>query len=308
MSQTFEELPYYLPDAECPFFLNSVSLNLLTYAKQTNHHETKKQRKETENVINSDLTLGLKKKEGTWQTKQRHWQKERDWKNGFGQWETLNLLLFHVSLTCKLTHTSRAAHIAVKDKGQRSRASFWLGFGEKQKEGEQQQLLVVVVGVGQSQLQRHTDGSLWKERITCARLLSCHILIPGRALWEPTLPPHPHPTRLVLHPGHSALPPSAFPPLCCCSQVRTHKHFHQSHPNNWPASCLSRTPGGVGRMWVSSVMSCWSLCLKCALHFYCYLREKKTQKKERNLLFKIFIFEGWLCWRSESRDLVAVLY
>lgn len=145
--------------------------------------------------MSSTLTWLLDwKKEGTWQTKQRHWQKERDWKNGFGQWETLNLLLFHVSLTCKLTHTSRAAHIAVKDKGQRSRASLWLGFGEKQKEGEQQQLLVVVVvGVGQSQLQRHTDGSLWKERITCARLLSCHILIPGRALWEPTLPPTPTP-------------------------------------------------------------------------------------------------------------------
>lgn len=237
------------------------------------------------------LDSWTEKKEGTWQTKQRHWQKERDWKNGFGQWGTLNLLLFHVSLTCKLTHTSRAAHIAVKDKGQRSRASLWLGFGEKQKEGEQQQLLVVVVGVGQSQLQRHTDGSLWKERITCARLLSCHILIPGRALWEPTLPPHPHPhpTRLVLHPGHSALPPSAFPPLCCCSQVRTHKHFHQSHPNNWPASCLSRTPGGVGRMWVSSVMSCWSLCLKCALHFYCYLREKKTQKK-REIYYLRYLF------------------
>lgn len=123
------------------FFFNSVSLNLLTYAKQTNHHETKKQRKETENVINSDLTLGLKKR-GDLANKTKALTKGERLKNGFGQWETLNLLLFHVSLICKLTHTSRAAHIAVKDKGKRSRASLCLCFWEKQKEGEQQQLLV----------------------------------------------------------------------------------------------------------------------------------------------------------------------
>lgn len=241
MSQTFEELPYYLPDAECPFFLNSVSLNLLTYAKQTNHHETKKQRKETENVINSDLTLGLKKR-GDLANKTKALTKGERLKNGFGQWETLNLLLFHVSLICKLTHTSRAAHIAVKDKGKRSRASLWLCFWEKQKEGEQQQLLV---------------GGGWTEpapaphrRITLERTLHLCSFV-ELSHFNPRPSPlgtnfNPHPTRLVLHPGHSALPPSAFPPLCCCSQVRTHKHFHQSHPDNWPASCLSRTPGGVG--------------------------------------------------------------
>lgn len=50
-----------------PFF--TLCLDLLTYAKQTNHQETTKQNKETENVINSDLTLGLK---WTWQTEQMH--------------------------------------------------------------------------------------------------------------------------------------------------------------------------------------------------------------------------------------------
>lgn len=50
-------------------------LDLLTYAKQTNHWE-KKNEKKTENVINSDLTLGVKGGLG----KQRHWQKESGWK------------------------------------------------------------------------------------------------------------------------------------------------------------------------------------------------------------------------------------
>lgn len=70
MSQTFEELPYYLPDAECPFFFlfffNSVSrpLDLCKANKSPSDKKKKKQktkqRTETENVINSDLTLGLK--------------------------------------------------------------------------------------------------------------------------------------------------------------------------------------------------------------------------------------------------------
>lgn len=56
-------------------------------------------------------------------------------------------------------------------------------------------------GVGQL-AQRHTDGSLWKERITCAYLLSCQILIPG-PIWE--LGP--------LACLSVCLPLSAFPPL-----------------------------------------------------------------------------------------------
>lgn len=260
------------------FFLNSVSLNLLTYAKQTNHHETKKQRKETENVINSDLILGLKKR-GDLANKTKALTKGERLKNGFGQWETLNLLLFHVSLICKLTHTSRAAHIAVKDKGKRSRASLWLCFWEKQKEGEQQQLLVVGGGVGQSQLQRHTDGSLWKERFTCARLLSCHILIPGRALWEPTLTPTPTPLDSSSTPVIQHCPHQHF--HLCAAVVRyalTNTFTKATPTTGLPHVCQEHQVGweDVGFLFDVVLVS-----LKCALHFYCYLREKKTKKKKK---------------------------
>lgn len=43
-------------------------------------------------------------------------------------------MLFHVSLTCKLTHTSRVAHIAVKDKG--SAVVFLCGSAGERKENE----------------------------------------------------------------------------------------------------------------------------------------------------------------------------
>lgn len=57
------------------------------------------------------------------------------------------------------------------------------------KEGEREQLLVGVDRAAPA----HTDGSLWKERITCARLLSCHILIPSRAhLGTNSTPPPPN--------------------------------------------------------------------------------------------------------------------
>lgn len=159
-------------------------------------------------------------------------------------------------------------------------------------------------------LQRHTDGSLWKERITCARLLSCHILIPGRAHLGTNFTP--------LHPTQS---PTAEPPVmqpCSCQhihlcaavvwcQVHTHKHTHTftkaTPTTGLPHVCRDHQVGWRGRG-----LTLWRNVGLCALHFYCYLREKKLKKKERNLLFKIFIFEGWQCWRSESRDLVAVLY
>lgn len=103
--------------------------------------------------------------------------------------------------------------------------------------------------------EHHTDRSLWKERIARARLLSCHILIPGwahlgtdlhRAPWQRVPPQHTHPC------SHSGLQLSALPPLYCSSLVSgthpcTHTCTHQSHPNNWPASCLSRPTGGVER-------------------------------------------------------------
>lgn len=89
-----EVVPFYLPDAEClcpPFLpphpptllhilffliLLSGPLDLLTYAKQTNHQETHKKRREkkrTESVINSDLDWRATRK-----TKPMHWQKRRE--------------------------------------------------------------------------------------------------------------------------------------------------------------------------------------------------------------------------------------
>lgn len=150
-------------------------------------------------------------------------------------------------------------------------------------------------------LQRHTDGSLWKERITCARLLSCHILIPGRAhLGTNFTPLHPtqKPTAGPSHHHHAVIQPRHCQHFHLCAaavwcQVYTQSqtHFHQSYPNNRPASCLSRAPGGAEGTGVYSLMSCRSVCLTKKF-FSCYLRKRKTEKEEKNLLFKIFIFEG----------------
>lgn len=64
----------------------TLCLDLLTYAKQTNHHETKKTRKKkterTENVINSDLTLGLKGELGK---QNKGTDKRREVENGLRQ-------------------------------------------------------------------------------------------------------------------------------------------------------------------------------------------------------------------------------
>lgn len=49
-----------------------LSLNLLTYAKQTSQQHTQKRKEKTENVIGSDQTLGLQEEGyggGVWQRK-----------------------------------------------------------------------------------------------------------------------------------------------------------------------------------------------------------------------------------------------
>lgn len=63
MSHIFEVLPFYLPDAECPFFYSmSRSLDLCKAKKKSpGDKTTKKRNKKTENVINFDLILGLKR-------------------------------------------------------------------------------------------------------------------------------------------------------------------------------------------------------------------------------------------------------
>lgn len=124
------------------FFFLTLCLST-SWPMQSKQITMRQRNKEKKLKMSSTLTWLLDwKKRGDLANKTKALTKGERLKNGFGQWETLNLLLFHVSLICKLTHTSRAAHIAVKDKGKRSRASLCLCFWEKQKEGEQQQLLV----------------------------------------------------------------------------------------------------------------------------------------------------------------------
>lgn len=111
---------------------------------------------------------------------------------------------------------------------QHSCVSLWLWDGEKEKEKER----------GSScwwewteQLQRHTDRSLWKERITCARLLSCHILIPGWAHLGTNLHPSTQHSPAAEPPSHSGLQLSALPPLYCSSLVSgTHSQTHTLSP------------------------------------------------------------------------------
>lgn len=158
--------------------------------------------------------------------------------------------MFH-SLTRTLTHASRAAHIADKDKG--STVVFLCGSGMerkkmRQRERGREQLLV---GVERAALVPHRQITLERTHHLCSFVELSHFN------------PRPGPFGNQLHnPPPSTEPQSRAPtpPIQACScqhfhlcaavvwcQVYSHKHahFYQSHPNNWPASCLSRTPGGV---------------------------------------------------------------
>lgn len=112
----------------------------------------------------------------------------------------------HVSPT--QTHASRVAHIAVKDKG--STVVFLSGSGMERKKKRKKEGESSCWWGWTEPLQRHTDGSLWKERITCARLLSCHILIPGQAHLGTNFTPL-HPTQQ----GNRAPQQSPHPPQSC---------------------------------------------------------------------------------------------
>lgn len=164
--------------------------------------------------------------------------------------------MFH-SLTRTATHASRVAHMAVKDKG--STVVFLCGPGmERKKMRKKARERKSSCWWGWTELpQCHTDRSLWKERITCAHLLSCHILIPGRAhLGTNFTTLHPAQSPKAEPPPHQPFSPAAVSTstsVLLKSGVRytlANTYFYQSHPNNWPASCLSRTPGGVERMGV----------------------------------------------------------
>lgn len=111
----------------------------------------------------------------------------------------------HVSLThVHRTHASRVAHIAVKHKG--STVVFLCGSGMERKKKRKKEGESSCWWGWTEPLQHHTDRSLWKERITCARLLSCHILIPGRAHLGTNFTPL-YPTQ-----SPTAEPPQSFSP------------------------------------------------------------------------------------------------
>lgn len=171
-------------------------LDLLTYAKQTNHWE-KKNEKKTENVINSDLTLGVKGGLG----KQRHWQKESGWKQLQTMRNTKLVAFPHCihmhNHTCIQSHT----HSSQRQR-QHSCVSLCLWDVEEENESWREQLLGGV------------DGAAPCRRITLERT---HHLCSFVELSHFNLAP----------PVHSTLPLSPLPPLCCCSLVSgTHSKTH----------------------------------------------------------------------------------
>lgn len=140
-------------------------------------------------------------------------------------------------------------------------------------------------------LQRRTDGSLWKERITCCSFVELSHFNPRLGpVGKPTPPPPPpplpppHPTPPLPPP-----PPRSFRPAAvststsgtvldwCQVQTHTHARSPKPPPTTWPASCLSGAPAGVEMMKTmmmttmmmgglgegfDSLMFCQSVCLK----------------------------------------------
>lgn len=129
--------------------------------------------------------------------------------------------MFH-SLTHTAAHASRVAHMAVKDKG--GTVVFLCGSGmERKKKRKKERERKSSCWWGWTEPpQCHTDRSLWKERITCARLLSCHILIPGRA--------HLGTNFTTLHLAQS---PKAEPPTPPVVQPCSCQHFHLCAAEVW---------------------------------------------------------------------------
>lgn len=101
------------------FFFYSVSqpLDLCKANKSTGRQNSKEKTQKTEDVINSDLILGLKRDLAN---KTARTDKRREVENGFRQTRnTKSVAFFHMFHTHTHTDTcrSRVAHIAVKDKG-----------------------------------------------------------------------------------------------------------------------------------------------------------------------------------------------
>lgn len=194
-----------------PFF--TLCLDLLTYAKQTNHQETKKRKEKqqkTENVINSDLILGLK---GDLANKTNALTKGERLKWLQTMRNTKSVAFTHVSLTRTQTHASRVAHIAVKDKG--STVVFLSGSGmerkkKRKKEGEREQLLV---GVDRAAPAPHRRITLERTHHLCSFVELSHFN------------PWPGPFGNQLHTQHRA-PQQSPPPPPPVMQPCSCQHFH----------------------------------------------------------------------------------
>lgn len=144
-------------------------LDLSACAELANHRDRKETQKTTDNVIESDTNLGLKRDLAN----QTNALIKR---GGRGMASDNEKLLCHVASlacveSCTFSSQTQKRHTCV---------SLWLRDGQKEREKESGNSCRWLGGGGgrTELLQRHTDRSLWKERITCARLLSCHILIP----------------------------------------------------------------------------------------------------------------------------------
>lgn len=265
---------FYLPDAECPFF--TLLLDLLTYAKQTNHQETKRQRKKQKDWKCHQLWLYSWTKGGLGKHNKRT-DKGGEVENGFRQWETLNQLLFqHFSLGHIQQHMHPELHTwQSKTKTAQLCFSVALGWRERkwERKREKEQLLV---GVDRAAPVPHRQMILERTHHLCSFVELSHFNpqpgLFGNQLHNP--PPSTEPQ------SRSPAPPAIQPCSCqhfhlCAAevwcQVYPHKHtFTKATPTTGlPHVCQEQQVGWRGR----GVGLCDVLSVLCALCFYCYLRE-----------------------------------
>lgn len=248
-----------------PLFM--LCLDLLTCAKLATHRDREKKQKKTDNVIQSDSNLGLKRDLAN-KTNALIKGGRGGGENGSRQWETaLPRRFARMCDTCVQSCT-----FSSRTQKQHTCVSLWLRDGQKKREKESTNSCCWGGG-DRAAPEHHTDRSLWKERIAPARLLSCHILIPGwahlgtdlhRAPWQRDPPPsnthtpaiqacscqHFHLCTVLVwcqvH-THTPKPPQQ---LACLMSVKT---------NRWGGE---REPRGG---WL--LMLCWSVCLTIILLF-----------------------------------------
>lgn len=169
-------------------------------------------------------------------------------KNGFRQWETaLPRCFTRMCDTCV-----QGCTFSSRTQKQHTCVFLWLWDGQK----KERKKALTAAGGGGAAPEHHTQITLERTHCSCSFVELSHFnprlgpfgnWLTQSPMAEGTPPPkHTHPC------SHSGLQLSALPPLYCSSLVSgthpcTHTYTHQSHPNNWPASCLSRPTGGVER-------------------------------------------------------------